>query len=111
MRNVVTNVDDFCEELTAEAAQVHQGIVRVRVDRTTDESSEEVGLWATTLIRTDDGDYVLEFGGYCGEDRPQNEDPSVQRKGTETADRWREQIAAVCESHELTMRKGKIEVF
>jgi len=109
MRVTVTTIDDFCSELTAEAANIADRIVRTRVDITPQQSegiSFDIGLWATALVNVaDGGQYVLEFG------EPSGVDDGGDESGSKLAREWIGEIRAVCEQYGLQMRRGKIEVF
>jgi hypothetical protein len=107
MRVEVNTVDEFLEELDLDAERVHEGIVRVRVDRVPEQDEEvshEVWFRGTALVRGEDGDYVLEVTARAGHDRGTFD-------GTETADEWRNEVKQLCERHNLDLRKGKIEVY
>lgn len=107
MRVEHTNIEGISEEIQRCAKNILEGIVRFRIDR--DEVSEvatEVGVWVSALVQTDKGDYVIEAGLYAGTDWAQHE----KKQGTEQALQWKKQIQTVCNSHELQLCGGKIEV-
>lgn len=111
MRIELVTIEDFCAELSTEATagRIYEGIVRVRTDRMPEQEeaiSFEVGFWATALVKSGDGDWVLEFGRAAGRDTAGNPDG-----GTKQAAEWKKQIEAVCEAHDLTLRRGRIEVW
>lgn len=108
MRVELTNIDDFCEELEQEAHRIHEQVVRVRIDRVPQQDegvTYDVGFWATALVKTEDGDWVLEFGRLAGEDSGSTDE------GSETAARWREQVELLAAKQGLTLRRGKIEIW
>lgn len=112
MRVECGTFDEFLEELKLEAAahRIHENIVRVRVDRTPQQDeavSFDVALLATALIKTTDGDWTLEYAGYCGEDRNQ----SKQSTGTMVSNAQRRKIEDVAEAYDLRIRGGKWEVW
>lgn len=111
MRVEVTTVEDFCAELEAEAkaTRVHDGIVRIRVDRVPEQDEEishVVQLWATALIQTDEGQWVLEYGKIAGVDSPADPD-----KGTKVVQEWQKAIEDTADRSGLQVRRGKIEIW
>lgn len=109
MRITVGTVDDFVSELEADAKEIHESIVRVRVDRDDIHGTGtlfSVRLWATAVVAKDTGDHLLEFGSQAGHDEPGIGDYT----GSEAADEWKERIKHVAETHGLHVRPGKIEV-
>lgn len=110
MRIETLTIEDFCEELSAEAGlgRIFEDTVRIRVDRAAEQKEAitfEVGVWATALIRSEVGEWVLEFGRIAGSDT------RAANTGSDTAAEWLQKINAVCDRHGLHQRKGKIEVY
>lgn len=111
-------LDDFLEELEHEASKpitlLPDGMsgvlareVFVRIDRGEDDRVRQflMAIWATAIVRKDEGDYLLEYGAECGFDTPEHPDA-----GTDEANRQRSRIAAAAENLGLKLRKGKLEV-
>jgi hypothetical protein len=104
-------VEDFANDLATEAAagRVYENIVRVRVDREPEQReaiSHLVGFWATAVVRSESGDWLLEFGQVAGSDTRMTPDG-----GTAVAERWRKRIEAVAKEYGLAVRSGRIEVW
>jgi len=111
VRVEVTTIESFCEELKHDHGLVHRGIVRFRVDAVAEQDecvSFEIRVWATALVRTKEGDYVLECGVVAGTDFIGD---GESKAGSERADEWRRQVLGIAESYDLTVRNGKIEVW
>jgi hypothetical protein len=111
MRITHSNINDFCEELAVEAkaGRVHRSEVWTRIDRAPEQDEKItflIVLWATVAITTPEGDFVMEFGAECGSDDRRNPDG-----GTTVALGWLAQIKGIAEGHDLTVRKGKLEIY
>ena len=111
MRVTVTTVEDFCAELSREAAAgcVLRSTVRTRIDRGAEQDEEvswTVALWATAVIRSPECDYLLEYAEICGSDDPQNDPPDA---GTRCARAKQATIRAVAEASNLLFLPGKYE--
>lgn len=108
MRIEFGTIEEFCEELREAAPDVLQKTVRLRIDRVPEQDeavSFQVGVSATALVRTPDGDWVLEFGDIAGRDTVGN-GPA----GTDRAREWGRLLAATAREVGLRVRAGKIEV-
>lgn len=108
MRIEFGTVEEFCDELREYAPDVLQKTVRVRIDRVAEQAegcSFQVGVWATALVRTGDGDWVLEFGDIAGRDSRATGDA-----GTARANEWARLVANTARESGLRVRSGKIEV-
>lgn len=80
MRVTITSVEDFCAELSREARAdcVWRKQVRTRIDRAPEQDEQitfTVALWATAVIKSPEGDYLMEYGEICGSDDVQEEPP------------------------------------
>lgn len=108
MRIEFGTIEEFCEELREAAPDVLHKTVRVRIDRVPEQAeavSFQVGVWATALVRTGDGDWVLEFGDIAGRDSPGN-----KSAGSDRATEWQRLVLATARESGLRVRSGKIEV-
>lgn len=110
MRVECATIEEFCDELSIEAnhGRIHESLVRVRIDRTPQQKEcigYDVGLVATAMVKTTEGDWLLEFAGYCGEDEKAN------IAGSAKARQWKKKIEEVAEGHNLMVRGGKWEVW
>ncbi len=106
MRVEFGDIAELCKELEYRSENIHEGLVRFRVDyQPVSEIATDVGVWITALVHTDKGDYVIEFGQHCGTDYRD------QQTGTAQAELWKSNLFSVCEAHGLTIRGGKIELF
>lgn len=110
MRITFATIDEFCDELAVvDPGNVFERTVRVRIDRMAEQDEAitfAVGLWATALVRTDAGDWVMEFGEIAGRDTRNNDNA-----GSAAAAAWVGQIRSAAEAVGLKLRRGKIEVF
>jgi hypothetical protein len=112
MKVEVGSITEFCTELILDANKVHEGIVRVRVDRDPqqeklrDQVTFDVRISATALIVGPETEFVLEYQDYCGLD-----DISCSDKtGSDVAEAHRAAIQRICDSYDLTIRHGRIEL-
>jgi hypothetical protein len=111
MRITFMQLDDFLVELDREAAAGHvrNRELFVRIDRAPEQELEIsflVVIWATACTEGSDGELrVLEYGAECGSDERSD------TAGTAEAVRRTEAIAGVATKHNLTVRRGKLEMF
>jgi len=109
VRVEVNNLSDFMDELGYEQASVVRSIVRFRVDREAEQAEEisfSVGFWATAMIATDEGAYVLELCQSTGCDEMTRDGIA---SGTANAANARSILEAECGRLGLSLRSGKIE--
>ena len=111
MRIECGSIDEFLDELEteAEANRVWKGIIRWRVDREPEQeemTTFQIAIFATALIGPRDSvpEYLLQVAALAGYDRS-------KPLGTEQAEVWLKDLQAVADKHELTIRKGRYELF
>ena len=108
--------DDFLSELELESEHVVRKIVRVQqVPYFRTPELEEAGLqsWAVTLttaIRTDVDAYIAECHVDCGLDDPELHEDTGNANGHEKANEVVKRTRHFCESLNLSVRGGKIEL-
>jgi len=112
MRVTITTVEDFCAELSREAAAgtVWRNQIRTRIDRGADQEppiSFTVAVWGTAIIKSQDGDYLMEYGEIVGRDDPDDE---PKNQGTAAARQRVEMIREVAKNAGLHSLPGKFEV-
>lgn len=113
MKVELTNIDDVCSEIKEYADKIWRKTVRMRINENPldDEGMiSEVGLWVTAVVRTEDGDWLLEFGEASGEIYV-NDPEEKQREVTDRLAAWRKKIVDVCEDCDLKVRPGKWETW
>ena len=111
MRVTITTVEDFCAELSREARAdcVWRKQVRTRIDRAPEQDEQitfTIAIWATAVIKSPEGDYLMEYGEICGSDDVQAEpaDAATQQARAKVA-----MIQAVAKEAGLLCLPGKFE--
>lgn len=108
MRVEVNTPAEFKSEL--QVSRPLDDIVRYRIDHisTNDDSPmERIGLWLTSIIASEHGNYILECGWDCGE---QDGRPGREKPASDQAEDFKEDIAELCDELGLKLRLGKWEL-
>jgi hypothetical protein len=112
MRVRVDSLDDFLDNLRE--SRVVQGVVWVsRTENPLDgENRREavrfrVDLQASAVCEFGEGEYLLEYGEYCGIDY---RDASQEMEGTDRAAMLRVRLVEHCREHGLALRPGVIDM-
>ena len=115
MRIECGSVDEFFDELEHEASsgRVYKGLIRFRVDidpQQDEQVSFDVVVFLTALIGDEkEGvwqvEYLLQVAARAGIDE------ADRQEGTETVKLWEADLKEIARQHNLTIRKGRYELF
>lgn len=112
VRIVCTSLEEFIECIISDAAVIFQSTVRCSIVRrpvggTRDDAPKfEVVLQSSAVVRTEDYEYILEYGVPCGTDYC---DSSDEMAGTEKAEEIKKKILEVVDANSLRLLPGIID--
>jgi hypothetical protein len=113
MRVTFSTCEDFCHEMRRQAAAGHirPKEIRVRIDRAPEQDDEVtfgVAIWGTFIIRSPDGDFLMEYGEWCGADDLQR-GSKTPTAGTDAANLRKAMIERAAVECGLEAIRGKLE--
>jgi len=104
---------DFLDEIAVEASRIHEKTVRAQTVKAAEQAegvSYKVAYTVTALVKSDDGQWLLQYYDLAGSDEP-NRRTNPHRAGSDQAQAWDSQVKETCDQLGLKKRPGRIEVF
>ena len=113
MKVELLNIDDVCAEIEEYAAKIWMKTVRMQehcLPLDDHDMRHQVGLIVTGIVRTEGGDWLMEFADAAGETYV-NDPEEIQKKVHDKVAEWKERVREVCKECDLKLRSGKWETY